>query len=71
MGFKKLEDFLREDVEQLFGSHVVVIRFTFKYKDTGMEAQVVTPYTKSGLEILVFLKIIPSHLYNRLCLITI
>ncbi len=45
MGFKRLEDFLREDVEQLFGSHVVVIRSTFKYKDTGMEAQVVTPYT--------------------------
>lgn len=45
MGFQKLDDFLKEDVEQLFGPHDIVIRSTFKYKDTGVEAQVVIPYT--------------------------
>lgn len=45
MGFKKLEDFLKEDVEQLFSPHDMVIRSTFRYKDTGVEAQIVIPYT--------------------------
>lgn len=45
IGFSKLEDFIKEDVEQLFGPHDIVIRSIFKYKDTGIESQIMIPYT--------------------------
>ena len=45
IGFSCLEDFIKEDVEQLFGPHDIVIRSIFKYKDTGVESQIMIPYT--------------------------
>lgn len=45
MGFKRMEDFTREDVSQLMGPHDIVIRTTFKYKDTGIGGEIVIPYS--------------------------
>ena len=44
MGFSKLDDFAKEDVAQLMGPHDIIIRSTFKYKDTGIEGEIVIPY---------------------------
>lgn len=44
MGFKKLDEFLKEDVVQLMGPHDIIIRTTFKYIDTGIEGEIVIPY---------------------------
>lgn len=45
MGFSRMEDFTREDVGQLMGPHDIVIRSTFKYKDTGADGEIVIPYS--------------------------
>ena len=45
MGFNRMEDFTREDVGQLMGPHDIVIRSTFKYKDTGTDGEIVIPYS--------------------------
>ncbi|MCR9205248.1 MAG: MerR family transcriptional regulator [Halobacteriovoraceae bacterium] len=45
MGFQRLEDFTREDVSQLMGPHDIVIRTTFKYIDSGIEGEIVIPYS--------------------------
>ena len=45
MGFKELDDFCKEDVEQLMGPHDIIIRSKFKYKDTGIDGEIVIPYT--------------------------
>ncbi len=44
MGFIQLEDFCKEDVSQLMGPHDIVIRSSFKYKDTSIEGEIVIPY---------------------------
>lgn len=45
MGFIRLEDFSKDDVAQLMGPHDIVIRSIFKYKDTGIEGEIIIPYT--------------------------
>jgi len=45
MGFKKLNDFIKADVRQLMGTHDIIIRTTFKFKDSGDEGEIVIPYT--------------------------
>ncbi len=45
MGFKRLDDFIKEDVSQLMGPHDIIIRSTFKYKDTGVDGEIIIPYT--------------------------
>ena len=45
MGFNRMEDFSREDVGQLMGPHDIVIRSTFKYKDTGIDGEIIIPYS--------------------------
>ncbi|OUS00193.1 hypothetical protein A9Q84_03140 [Halobacteriovorax marinus] len=44
MGFQKMDDFTKQDVEQLMGPHDIVIRSTFKYVDSGVEGEIVIPY---------------------------
>ena len=44
MGFKKLNEFSREDIAQLMGPHDIIIRSTFTYKDTGIDGEIVIPY---------------------------
>jgi len=45
INFCKLPDFSREDVAQLMGPHDIVIRTSFHYKDSNLEAEIVIPYT--------------------------
>lgn len=45
MGFLKLDDFDKCDVEQLMGPHDIVIRSTFKYRDSSSEGEIVIPYS--------------------------
>lgn len=45
MGFQKLEEFLKADVQQLMGPHDIVIRTTFKLNESGLEGEIVIPYT--------------------------
>lgn len=44
MGFRKLNDFSKEDVAQLMGPHDIIIRTTFMYKDTNVKGEIVIPY---------------------------
>lgn len=44
MGFKRMDDFTKEDVSQLMGPHDIVIRTTFKYLDSLGEGEIVIPY---------------------------
>ncbi len=45
MGFLKLDDFDKCDVAQLMGPHDIVIRSTFKYKDSSGVGEIVIPYS--------------------------
>lgn len=45
MGFKKMDDFTKDDVSHLMGPHDVVIRSTFKYIDSDLDGEIVIPYT--------------------------
>lgn len=45
MGFMTLEGFQKNDVSQLMAPHDIIIRTTFKYKDSGKEGEIVIPYT--------------------------
>lgn len=45
MGFKRMEDFTKEDVSQLMGPHDIVIRSLFKYIDSGIEGEIIIPYS--------------------------
>jgi len=45
MGFKRMDDFIKEDVSQLMGPHDIIIRSTFRYKDTGIEGEIIIPYS--------------------------
>jgi MerR family copper efflux transcriptional regulator len=45
MGFQAMEDFTKNDVSQLMGPHDIVIKSTFFYKDTGLEGEIIIPYS--------------------------
>lgn len=45
MGFMKLDDFSKNDIEQLMGPHDIVIVTRFKYKDSNIEGEIVIPYS--------------------------
>lgn len=45
MGFIKLEDFSKDDVGQLMGPHEIIIRSIYKHKDSGIEGEIIIPYT--------------------------
>jgi DNA-binding transcriptional MerR regulator len=45
MGFQKMDDFIKEDVAQLMGPHDIVIRSTFTYIDSGVEGEIIIPYS--------------------------
>ena len=44
MGIKRIDDFNQGDVAQLMGPHDLVIRSTFKYRDSGFDGEIVIPY---------------------------
>jgi DNA-binding transcriptional MerR regulator len=45
MGFQKLDDFSKDDVNQLMGPHDIIIRSSFTYLDSGESGEIVIPYT--------------------------
>jgi DNA-binding transcriptional MerR regulator len=44
IGLKRIDDFNQGDVAELMGPHDLVIRSTFKYRDSGLDGEVVIPY---------------------------
>ena len=42
---QKLEGFEKADVSQLMGPHDIIVRSKFKYKDSGIEGEIVIPYS--------------------------
>ncbi len=45
MGFLKLEDFSKDDIQQLMGQHDIIIRTIFKNTNSQIEGEIVIPYT--------------------------
>lgn len=45
VGMQPLEGFNSKEVKDLMGPHDIIIRSSFKYKDTGLEGEIVIPYT--------------------------